>query len=419
VIIASFLFIVLLVTWTTLAFQQSATELNASERFIDTGQAFNLAEAGLNDAVQWMRAQAAPPAGTVAFNPFGAPQSLGPGTYTVAIDPDDANPTSAFDHFTVTSVGRDATTGVVRQLVSVLRIESASRYSYLTNSEERRIGDHVLPLWFTSHDRAYGPVHTNGRWHIAGSPQFHGPTSSVATTVDYQNGGPPRDNPQFHQGVTLGAPPVTLPRDTSHLRLAAASASGAWFIGNTTIVLKSDGTMVVTNAALGWTNRVRPPPPNGALFVNGGHATVSGTLKGQLTIGSSEHIIVVDHVDYATNPLTRGGSDLLGLVAEKDVVISASAPSGLRVSASLIAPNGSFTLERWWIPPPKGELHILGGILQDVRGAVGTFDPRQNRLVSGYAKDYKYDERLQRMSPPFFPGSAQYEEVLWQELQNN
>lgn len=419
VIIASFLFIVFLVTWTMLAFRQSATELNASERFIDTSQAFHLAEAGMDDAARWLRSQAAPPAGTAAFDPFGGAQSLGSGTYTATIDPDDANPDSSVDHFTITSVGRDATTGVLRQLVSVLRIESLSRYSYLTNAEEWRLGRQVVPVWFTSHDRVYGPTHTNGQWHLSGSPQFHGPTSSVATTVDYQHGGPPRDNPRFHEGLTLGAPRVTLSRDTRQLRLAAASASGAWFTGNTTLTLRSDGTMAVTNHALGLTNRVRRLPANGAVFVNGGHVTVSGTLRGQLTIGTSENVVVTDHLDYATNPASRSGSDLLGLVAERDIVVAASAPSGLRIHASILAPNGSFTVERWWSGPPKGELHILGGLIQDVRGAVGTFDPRQDRLLSGYAKDYRYDQRLLRLSPPFFPATGQYEEVLWQELANN
>jgi hypothetical protein len=241
----------------------------------------------------------------------------------------------------------------------------------------------------------------------------------VAATINYAHGGPPGDNPRFHEGLTLGAAPVTLSFSSSQLRLAAASAGGHWYTGSTTLVLRSDGTVVVTNAALGWTNRVRSLPPNGAIFVNGGDATVSGTLAGQVTIGTSENLVIPDHLDYVTNPTREGASDLLGLVAERDVVVSRSAPSGLRIHGLIVAPNGSFTVEHWWVPPPKGELHIYGGLIQDAAAPTGAFHTRTGNLVSGFGKDYKYDERLAAMSPPFAPTAGVYEEVLWQELQNN
>jgi hypothetical protein len=405
--------------WTALAFRQSATELNASGRFVDTSQAFGLAEAGLNDALQWLRAQPSPPTGTAAFDPFGGTQTLGPGTYSVTIDPDDTNPTTPVDHFTIRATGRDATTQAQRRLETVVRLESAARYSYASNLEYQLVSGERVPRWLTSHDRLDGPTHTNGQWNISGSPQFHGPTSSVATTINYAHGGPPGDNPRFHQGLTLGAAPVEWSFDTSELRVAAASSSGHWYTGNTTLALRSDGSVVVTNAALGWTNRVRPLPPNGAVFVNGGTATVSGTLQGQVTIGASEDLVIADHLDYQTNPTTRGAADLLGLVAEQDVVVAASAPSGLRIQGLILVPNGSFTVEDWWMPPPKGELHIYGGLIQDAAAPTGAFHTRTGNLVSGYGKDYKYDERLATMSPPFFPTTGRYEEVLWRELENN
>ena len=417
-LVVSYLFIAFLISWATVSFRQGATELHASERFVDSRQSFNLAEAGRDDAVRYMRSLPSPPTGILAFDPFSGSVALGAGgTYAVTIDPDDANPSTYIDHFTITSTGQVTSPQTISQVLTVLRIESFARYAYFTNAESKLLYGSPTPMWFTSADRMYGPVHTNGQFNINGSPIFDGPISSVATSINYDSNGP--NNPKFRGGLTLGAAPVTMPMTATGLRVAA-SGGGYWYTGNTTIVLQSNGTMLVTNTALGWVGHPTALPANGAIFVNGGDATVSGTLDGTLTIGASERILIPDHIDYKDNPNNNpNATDVLGLVAEKDIVIQTSAPNGLRIQASMMALNESFMVEDWWDPPPKGELRLYGGLIEQARGPVGTFNPGNGNLVSGYKKDYKYDARLATFPPPFFPTTGQYEDVMWQELQNN
>ena len=60
-----------------------------------------------------------------------------------------------------------------------------------------------------------------------------------------------------------------------------------------------------------------------------------------------------------------------------------------------------------------GNINLIGGIIQDTRQAVGTFSG--GKIVSGFAKQYKYDDRFLVASPPFFPGTGGYEIVSWYE----
>ena len=114
---------------------------------------------------------------------------------------------------------------------------------------------------------------------------------------------------------------------TQDLNLRTASTSGGlWLQGDTTIVLNSNGTMNVTNSNKGWNNHNMALPGNGSLFVNGGELTISGTLKGRLSVGSSNDIIIAGDTKYATDPRVDSGStDTLGIVSEQDVMIPSSA----------------------------------------------------------------------------------------------
>ena len=64
---------------------------------------------------------------------------------------------------------------------------------------------------------------------------------------------------------------------------------------------------------------------------------------------------------------------------------------------------------------------IKKDMTQQTRGAVGTFDPRDNSKVTGYTKDYSYDARLLTAAPPCFPvtrdsnGNILYNKITWIE----
>ena len=412
VLILAYLLTTTVSAWLAASFQRSSTELRAAERGVENLQAFYLAEGGVDDSLVWLRTRPSPPSGTLRFNPFGGPRGLGRGRYTAEVAPDTQNPTAYVYRFTLDTVGESGRSLLHRRVLLLIQNESFSRYAYFTNLEQMAGG---TPVWFTTRDRLTGPVHTNDRLNIAGDPTFDGPVSSAAPSLRYFSGGPPRDNPAFNGGLGLNAQPTQLPLTVTPLRSAAASG-GLWLNGNTTIALQTNGTMLVTNPVRRWVNTPQPIPANGAVFVNGGNLTVLGTLKGQVTLGTSDTIIVANSVRYACDPLTDTScADVLGLVAEQNVVVSQAAPSDVTIQASIMALNESFAVENWWVGPPKGTLSVLGGMIQSRRGPVGTFSGSTGATLSGYSKNYRYDTRLATMAPPFYPTTTQYRAIMWQE----
>jgi hypothetical protein len=413
VLIISYLVTTALTVWTFVSFQRSLIELRAADRFSLGGQAFQMAESGIDRGLRWMNTQPSPPSGIQAFDPFGGQicaDAECSASYQVTIDPDDNNPTSYFDTYVIRAVGQTNRIPVSRQVELVVRTESFSQFAYFTHVETTTSG---APVWFISSDYVDGRVHTNGRLNISGTPTFDGPVASAATSINYKNGGAPVDQPKFNGGLNLGAKEIQLPTTVSPLRVAAAS-SGLWLEGNTTITLMDDGTIEVTNAAAGWSQQTMPVPPNGAVFVNQGNVSVSGTLKGQLTVGTSNDVILTGDTVYNSDPTNDPDStDLLGLVAEKNIVVSKNAPNNMNVDAVMMALNESIYVEQWWTGPPKGVFKVVGGLVQYRRGPVGTFG--KTGKLSGYNKQYIYDERLTNMSPPFFPTTTEYDETLWRE----
>ncbi len=423
ILVMSYLVVAFLMAWGSAIAVRSFAEQRAAGRTARLLTAFQAAESGFDDALNWLRTQPAPPGGVNAFDPLGGAQAVGDGSYTVTIDPDDDNPTSFVDRYAftvVSTVPSDA--AIARQVSGIIQTESFARYAYFTSLEQTATGG---KLWFIGTDHIRGPLHTNDQLSIAGSPVFDGEVKSAASTINYRNPPPSGgNNPQFNGGLTLDASTVTMPTSLAQLRVAASSG-GQWYAGNTTIAFSTSASScsplsppceLVTNAANGWVNQPRPLPTNGAVFVNGGNATVSGTVDGNISVGASADVVVKSSVYCADNPETNTASDdFVGLLAERNVVVSQSAPYNLDVQASVMALGESFTVQNYWVGPAKGTLKIYGGIIQKRRGPIGTFSGSSGAKLSGYSKDYWYDSRLQSASPPYFPTTGVYQTVIWQD----
>ncbi len=69
----------------------------------------------------------------------------------------------------------------------------------------------------------------------------------------------------------------------------------------------------------------------------------------------------------------------------------------------MMALKGSFYVDKYSQGSPRGVLHLYGGIIQRVRGAVGTGSA--STIATGYAKDYIYDEKLVFRPPLNFPNT--------------
>ena len=74
----------------------------------------------------------------------------------------------------------------------------------------------------------------------------------------------------------------------------------------------------------------------------------------------------------------------------------------------ILALNHSFLVNNYNTGSTLGTINLNGTIDQDWRGPVGTFNG--GGIVSGYAKNYQYDQRLVYLSPPYYlnPGTSQW-----------
>jgi len=449
ILITMYLLLAVCLVLLTATITHSFAEIRASQRLQSAGRAFYLAEAGVDQALSWIRAQGAPPVFTderMIF-PNGITQPLGPplvgndpgpltaangwrplgggglGFYRVSIDPDNNNPVSFIDRYVLqgwgaTGILDQATNQIVatslRRTRFIVQTTSFSQYAWFTNAETNAAG---TPVWFITGARIDGPAHTNGRFNIFGGPVFNGPVSSVAPALNLWGGlGPPTNNPQFNGGLRLGvqAPPMPFPTAIPAPLVNAAGNGGRLLKGNTQITLLADGTMQVTNAASGFNNTVLPLPVNGVLYVQGGDVTLQGTLNGQMTIATDQNVRIANPVTYASNPQVDPNSDdLLGIVAGRNVIVAQNAPQNMRIDGSVMALNTSFTVENYTVGPPKGALTVWGGIIQNRRGPIGTFN--SGGRVSGYIQDYHYDNRLLSIVPPFFPTTGDYTPIVWED----
>jgi type II secretory pathway pseudopilin PulG len=418
-LVTTYMAITVLLAFAGFVVEVSNSQNRTANVFKRQAQAIGIAEAGLDRALIWIRAQPIPPGSSV--NPWGGPQNMGTpaiGSYSVTItDLGSPGGVPSVKRYRVTSTG--TVSGVTQVLTNYLQTDNYARYIWFTDSESYG-GTNV---WFWDQDRLNGPTHTNGHFNIKGDPVFAGEVRSVDSYIRYYNNGnninsanlsnSPYDLPDFQSSVTLGAESTNMPTQALSLRSASTSAGGLRLSGNSTIVLNANGTMNVTNSARGWNNHNMALPTNGALFVNNGSLTISGTLNGRLTAGSSRDIIIPSNVLYANDPrIDPASTDTLGLISEEDVMITSGAPHNLEIDGSIMALNTSFMLNNWWVGPAKGTLTVFGGIIQDERGPVGTFSGTTK--VSGYSKNYEYDTRLLNSPPPFVPTTGDYITLSWE-----
>jgi hypothetical protein len=86
---------------------------------------------------------------------------------------------------------------------------------------------------------------------------------------------------------------------------------------------------------------------------------------------------------------------------------SLNAPEDVKIQGSLMASNGVVTVEDYDRGSPRGQVELLGGIIEEEYGPFGTFSGSTGESSSGYGRKFTYDPRLaDGLSPPFFPTLA-------------
>lgn len=158
-------------------------------------------------------------------------------------------------------------------------------------------------------------------------------------------------------------------------------------------------------------------PANGVIYIED-KVWVEGTVKGRAIVTAAKlpynsntapTIYIPNNLVYAA----KDGSNVLGLLSQKDVVVTYNAPATLEVNAAIIAQNGS--AQFFYYPNRiKTSITIFGSIMTFGQWTWTWVDGGGN-VTSGYSQTTStYDANLLYAPPPSFPLSSEgYQQISW------
>ena len=300
-------------------------------------------------------------------------------------------------------------------IIVTLQPSRFSRFAYYSTSEGGTI------YWATG-DTVKGPLQTQDYLRVSGNPVFLGMVGTKLGVVK-KNGS--ADHPQFLGGLLTGS---NVPINSAGVSSVESFAltNGFEFSGHDTVYLNFKGDSLKYRYA--WnakdtTKLISAMVPNGVLFVKGGTARIKGTVKGQLTLGCSQvstkggNVYLDSSIAYNSNPITNPSStDIFGVVAQNNFVIEDNTQNNnsVTIQASIYCQTGSFTADNYSTRGYDGYINLLGGIVQNVRGAVGVIGSG-GTITNGFSKNYSYDRRFMFSAPPNFPNTGLYNVISWYE----
>lgn len=301
---------------------------------------------------------------------------------------------------------------------------------------------------FIDVDAIRGPFHTNDDIQTCGTPDFgrtdhvdnieiSGPASDGWTAAPGCSGSVA---PSFQGNVIHPADALQPP--ATNAKLALLAQPGYKLVGTNEVRFLGD-TMTVKNYATGVTTPPMPLPPNGVIYDGpgtgcGGIATprsqtysdsnacavlyVSGTANSSVTLASDADIVVKADITHADGAL-------IGLIANNNVrvyhPVNRSVSCGgsganltgsnqdLEIDAAILSLTHTFIVDNYNCGI-LGTLTIKGAIAQEFRGPVGTYS--NGTKVTGYTKNYSYDDKLKYRSPPNFLPPVQ---AAWHIITSN
>ncbi len=414
--------VLILSVYTAGVFAYVGTQRRAVANQLDIEQAFTVAEAGVEraaaDIQQYMG---------VRLSPFYVSGNVGSNQYQTVVIP--SNYGYEFKIISTGTVSRTTWSGspmVVRRVVSLSRVWLASWASYSMWTHENGA------IYFTSGEVFSGKVHADDAMYFQGNPVFHGAVTSrtnsyVGSTnlVTFDQGfklntdAGKMANVSFSNLLLMAntySNGVVLPADT-YLTFNGTNNSfstNSTYTTNAakiTVTVKRGVTTTTTNwvpvTVTNW-DTVSFPATKELIYVQG-DVYVAGTLDGRITVVSDGTIHVTNNLLYAVHP-TNNSNDALGLIAKNDVWVEASCPTNMSIFAHIMAVGytndipanrGSFGAINY-NTRSNGTLTVYGGIVQDLRAAVGLADGSR-----GYKKKYAFDERFSANPPPFYPPTTE------------
>ncbi len=145
---------------------------------------------------------------------------------------------------------------------------------------------------------------------------------------------------------------------------------------------------------------------------------VDGEIKGRTTLVAARFpdlsetnakIIINGDIDYIDS------DSVLGLIAQKDILIPFYAPDKLMIKAVMLAQKGH--VFRYHYPDSiRNKIETYGSIISNKFWAFTWLDSK-GKVISGYTKtEIMYDFSLTYNPPPYFPTHEEYKFIGWEEL---
>lgn len=350
----------------------------------------------------------------------------------------------------VKSVGKISEDSTVQKtVIAKLGKRSLARYSFLSNS----------PIWIGEEESTSGPIHSNTGIRFDGSCNSE-VTSAVSS---YDAGAANHGTTGTEPGIWGSADPscsqywefpvptidfnlftvdmagIKTNAQSGGIYLPASGANGyrivfrndakldiykvtslsqnVWYYNDSgTLVQDSEGINHTTS--LGTYNM----PANGLIFAQDS-VWVEGTVNGRATVAASNfasnpasyaRIVINGNINYSAHD----GGDVLGLMAEGDILVPRHAPVPLNIDAVMLAQKGH-VYERDYKSSYKrikdGSITVYGGVISNLFWTWSYVDQHGNVADGYHNTNTVYDNYLTYGPPPSFPTESNFTVISWTE----
>ena len=426
-------------------------KLNILPSSINKEQAFQIAEAGIN-YYQWHLAHfpddyqdgtGQPGPYVHDYKDFDTQEKIG--EFSLEITSPDTGSTIVI----IKSTGKvEAQTGLERTITVKYGVPSLAQFAFLSNDV----------IWIGGNENVGGQLLSNNgvRFDGTGSAPIQ---SAKETYTCPSSQGPPC--PALKPGVWGSAPPsvqsfwqfpvpivdfASLTSDLAGMK-SSAQDNGIYLPPSNkkgySLVFNADGTVSIYKVKnlrsnpTGWdvegnahnedvdysARDILPGydhyalPLNGIIYIED-DIWVEGIVNGRVTVAASvlpyspstaPVIYIPNNIVYSA----KDGSSVLGLISQKNIVVTYYAPNDLEIDAALIAQNGSCQFF-YWPGNIKDNITIYGSIMTFGQWT-WTWVNYWGNVVSGYRNTYSnYDSNLLYSPPPNFPiSSSGYQMLNW------
>ncbi len=449
------IFIFSTVVLTVLA--NAAMQFRILRSSVNREQAFHISEAGVN-YYQWRLAhyptdfQDGTGAAPSMQNDFGV--ACYPHTYIDKDTNDEIGkyclqitaPAVGSTIVTIKSIGYSSKNPATKRTITTrYGIPSLAKYAFLTNGD----------VWVGNTESVSGEMHANGGIHFDGSGNAPITSSKTTYTCQTYHGCSPAQtkagvwgsaaqstknswqypvpNVDF-SSITADFASLKTTAQSGGIYLSPSNAQGYSLVFNNNNTVSVYKVTSLRSHATGYdVNGVSHPedldynsrslqftqalPSNGVMYVED-RTWVEGIVSGRVMVAAAKlpynastapSIIIPNDITYTV----KDGTVSLGLVAQKDVLISYYAPDNLEVDAAMVAQNGS------------AQFYNFSGNIKDtitIYGAIASYGTwtwswvnGSGQTTSGYQNtSTTYDSNLLYAPPPSFPlATSGYQQISW------